>query len=192
MSLSPKKIESRRVDIILSGWPRIIPAAHSKTPAGAGFGASRFSGPSFHVLYAAEDFSTAFAEAVVRDRFEGKQRRYLYRPYLETLMATTISSQPLQLIDLTGGGAYELGIDTDASRARGHGGGRLFALFIYTATDLDGILFDSRLTSRRCVAIFDRALPRVTGSDPIELVRVAALAAELARLGISLRRRRGL
>ena len=41
-------------------------------PLGVGFGASRFSSPSkaFRVLYAAENFPTAFAEAVVRDRYE--------------------------------------------------------------------------------------------------------------------------
>lgn len=83
------------------------PARHRGQPAGAGYGSSRFSSPSRHfkVLYAGEDFSTAFAEAVVRDRFEGKQHRFLFRPYLDALCVTAISSnRELALVDLTGAG----------------------------------------------------------------------------------------
>ena len=88
----------------MAAWPRIIPDRHRGTPADAGFGSSRFSSPSgrFRILYAAQDFPTALAEAVIRDRFVGKERRYLYRPYLESLAATEISTvAPLALLDLT-------------------------------------------------------------------------------------------
>src|SRR5215217_7902083 len=107
MRLDLNRIKARTRFVSLKEWPRIIPAAHAATPAGAGLGSSRFSSPTqaFRVLYAAEDFATAFAEAVVRDRFEAKQRRFLYRPYLESLMVTTIASTAdLCLLDLTGGG----------------------------------------------------------------------------------------
>ena len=84
MKLVPSKLRERVIDARLSDWPRILPTRHRATPAGAGFGSSRYSSPTdaFRVLYAADNFSTAFAEAVVRDRFEGKSRRYLYRPTL--------------------------------------------------------------------------------------------------------------
>lgn len=79
MKLVVSKLRKRAIAARLSDWPRILPTKHRATPAGAGFGSSRYSSPSdaFRILYAAEDFSTAFAEAVVRDRFEGKSRRYL-------------------------------------------------------------------------------------------------------------------
>ncbi len=48
------------------------------------------------MLYAADNFSTAFAEAVVRDRFEGKSRRYLYRPHLEQVCLTAIAPTTTQ------------------------------------------------------------------------------------------------
>lgn len=195
MKLPRKRLlEQRTVTANLSGWPRIIPAAHAATPAGAGHGASRFSSPTaaFRVLYAAEDFATAFAEAVVRDRFEGKEQRYLYRPYLETLMVTEIgSSAPLRLLDLRRGGTYELGIDTDASRARSHVRGQAFAQRLHDVTTYDGVLFDSRLTAASCVAVFERAFVRLTGATPVEILRVSTLPVELGRLGISVRRRRG-
>ena len=118
MKLVASKLRKRVIAAQLSDWPRILPTKHRTTPANAGFGSSRYSSPSdaFRVLYAAEDFPTAFAEAVVRDRFEGKARRYLYRPHLEQVCLTAISSsRELTLLDLRGAGAYELGVDTDAT-----------------------------------------------------------------------------
>jgi hypothetical protein len=145
------------------------------------------------VLYAADNFSTAFAEAVVRDRFEGKSRRYLYRPHLEQVCLTAISSShELTLLDLRGAGAYELGVDTDASRARDHTIGQTFSQAVHDElADVDAILFDSRLTTGACVAIYDRAFSALTGTLPIGLLQSALLPAELARLGITLRRQRG-
>lgn len=179
----------------ISDWPRILPSRHRAQPAGAGYGSSRFSSPSrqFTILYAGEDFSTSFAEGVVRDRFEAKQRRFLYRPYLDTLCVTSISSgRELALLDLTGAGAYELGVDTDTSRARNHRRGQEFSELLHSQMpDIDGILFDSRLTSARCVAIYERALPSLSGSVPIPLLQVAELVPELKRLDITVRRERG-
>jgi len=121
VKLPAKLLSSRTVLADLEAWLRIIRAEHASTPASTGFGSSRFSSQirTFRVLYAAENFPTAFGEAVIRDRLIGKQRRFLYRPYLESLMVTNIkSSASLKLLDLTNGGTYELGLDTDTSGAR--------------------------------------------------------------------------
>ena len=176
-------------------WPRILPTKHRATPAGAGFGSSRYSSPTnaFRVLYAADNFPTAFAEAVVRDRFEGKARRFLYRPHLEHVCLTAISSsRDLTLLDLRGAAAYELGVDTDASRARNHTVGQVFSQAVHDQMpDIDAILFDSRLTTGACVAVYDRAFSSLSGSIPIGLMQAALLRAEIARLGITLCRKRG-
>jgi hypothetical protein len=195
VKLVTSKLRERVIEAKLSDWPRILPTQHRATPAGAGFGSSRYSSPTdaFRVLYAADNFSTAFAEAVVRDRFEGKSRRYLYRPHLEQVCLTAISSShELTLLDLRGAGAYELGVDTDASRARDHTIGQTFSQAVHDElADVDAILFDSRLTTGACVAIYDRAFSALTGTLPIGLLQSALLPAELARLGITLRRQRG-
>jgi len=123
VKLNLGRIQARTGAVELTAWPRIIPERHRRTPTQAGFGSSRFSSPSgsFRILYAAQDFPTALAEAVIRDRFVGKERRYLYQPFLESLAATEISTTaPLKLIDLTGAGAYEIGVDTDAKGSRAH------------------------------------------------------------------------
>jgi hypothetical protein len=194
VKLVAKRIRERIITARLSDWPRILPARHRGQPAGAGFGSSRFSSPSrqFKILYAGEDFPTAFAEAVVRDRFEGKQRRFLYRPQLDALCVTAISSdRELSLVDLSGPAAFELGIDTDANRARDHGRGQEFSELLHAQMpDVDGILFRSRLTDARCIAIFERALPSLSGTVPVPLLQAAELVPELKRLQITVRRER--
>jgi len=189
------KLRERLINAQLANWPRILPSRRRMTPTDAGFGSSRFSSPTkaFRVLYAANNFSTAFAEAVVRDRFEGKTRRVLYRPYIDRLCATAISSsRELTLLDLTGAAAYELGIDTDASRARAHTSGQALSEAIYAEMpEVDGILFNSRLTTGACVAVYDRAFSVLSGTLPIDLLQSALLAPELKRLGITVRRGRG-
>ena len=57
--------------------------------------------------------------------------------------------------------------------------------------DLDGILFESRLTAKRCVAVYDRALDALRSEPPIALLQAAQLPVEITRLGIVLRRKRG-
>jgi len=189
------RLRERVIQTRIADWPRILPVRHRATPAAAGFGSSRFSSPSgaFKVLYAADNFATAFAEAVIRDRFEGRARRFLYRPHLEQLCVSAIgSSRALTLLDLRGAAAYELGVDTDANRARAHGPGQAFSEVVHREMpDADGILFDSRLTTGGCVAIYDRAFPALSGTPPIGLLRSALLPGELTRLEITVRRKRG-
>lgn len=195
MKIVTSKLRERIFTARIVDWPRILPSRFCSRPADAGFGSSRFSSPSgaFRVLYAADSFSTAFAEAVVRDRFEGKTKRFLYRPHLEQLCTTSInSSRELALLDLRGATAYEVGINTDANHARTHSSGQALSEAVHAGmTDVDGILFNSRLTTGDCVAIYDRAFPSLSGTSPVKLIQAAHLPDELTRLGISVRRKRG-
>lgn len=195
MKLNPTKIHERVIEARIADWPRVMPSRHRATPPTSGFGSSRFSSPSgaFRVLYAADNFPTAFAEAVVRDRFEGKSKRFLYRPHLEQLCVTAIKSdRELTLLDLRGAATYELGIDTDANRARAHLSGQVLSEAVHGAfADIDGILFNSRLTAGDCVAIYDRAFSALSGAPPIALMQATLLPAELTRLDITVRRKRG-
>ena len=96
------------------------------------------------------------------------------------------------MLNLRGAGAYELGVDTDASRARAHTVGQIFSQVVHDELpDVDAILFDSRLTTSACVAIYDRAFPALSATIPIALMQAALLPAELTRLKIILRRERG-
>jgi hypothetical protein len=195
VKIAASRLREQILTARIADWPRILPDRYRTSPADAGFGSSRFSSPSgaFRVLYAADSFSTAFAEAVVRDRFEGKAKRFLYRTYLDQLCLTQISSnRALVLLDLRGAAAYELGLDTDANRARDHTAGQAFSEALHASGFLiDGILFNSRLTAGDCVAIYDRAFAAMSGTTPVALLQSNLLAPEIARLGISVRRKRG-
>lgn len=194
MKVDLKRVAAHTGPVDLIDWLRIIPNRHRATPCGAGYGSSRFSSPDrgFRVLYVALDFPTALAEAVIRDRFVGKERRFLYRPYLESLSVAQVSSvSPLLLVDLTGSHAYDIGVDTDAKGARAHLAGQAFAQAVHARTAADGILFDSRLTGVPCAAVFDRALARLKAAAPVDLPRVPDLAGELKARNIAVRRRSG-
>lgn len=164
MKFSEAKLRERLYPARLDNWVRVIPSRHRASPVG-----------------------------VVRDRFEGKSRRFLYRPHLDQLCVAAIgSSRELVMLDLRGSAAYELGVDTDASRARDHAAGQALSEAVHAAMpDVDAILFDSRLTSGACVAIYERALPALSANPPIGLLQAALLPAELTRLGITVRRQRG-
>jgi hypothetical protein len=106
---------------------------------------------------------------------------------------TAISSnRELTLLDLRGAAAYEIGVDTDASRARVHSSGQALSEAAHAdMPDVDGILFDSRLTAGGCIAIYNRAFSAVSATPPIGVLQSAWAPAELTRLGISVRRKHG-
>ena len=172
--------------------PRIIRSRYADQPKGLSSGPSRFSSVSgaFRVLYAAQDFPTAFAEAVIRDRFVDRRRRFIGLATLAaravTLIATTA---PLKILDARGDAAYVLGIDTNAIRARAHEPGQAFSEWLNAATDFDGLLYDSRLTGRSCVAVYDHAVAQIEASPAVPLVVHESLIAELHRLNIAVRAR---
>jgi len=187
----PKRLNPHVVALEVSAFPRILRTAHAHRPRGLSSGPSRFSSPSdaFRLLYAAQDFSTAFAEAVVRDRFVDRQRRYVGRSTLAGRSVTLISTTaPLKLLDARGSAAYTLGIDTNAVRARAHNLGQAFSEWLHAETDFDGLLYDSRLTSRACIAVYERALPKIDASPAQPLLAHVDLAPELQRLNIVVRK----
>lgn len=195
MKLNSRRLNSRVIEAPLRAWPRVIHIDHRKTPCDTGFGSSRFSSPSkaYRVLYAGVDFATAFSEAIIRDRFIGKSIKYLYLPFLEKRLATEISSSTnLRLLDFTGSAAHDLGVDTDAKGARSHGKGQEFGEALHSQTDLDGLVFASRLTGRNCVAIFDRAFAKLTAAAPREIIKLKEFWNEVDRQEIVVRRKRGL
>jgi len=102
----------------------------------------------------------------------------------------TISN--LTLLDLRGSGAYELGVDTDANRAKAHRTGQGLSEALHRQTKIDGILYDSRFTAKPCAVIYDRAFHYLEATKPIGLLHVGALSPELKRLHVTVRRQRAI
>nr|WP_276589284.1 RES family NAD+ phosphorylase [Sphingomonas sp. GM_Shp_2] len=165
---------------------RCTPWAWRSTPLGMGFGETRFASPAktFKLLYIAEDLATSIAEAIIRDRFEGATTRALARADITDWGVCPVSAtRPLRLLNLRGDGCFKLGISTDIVGAKAHDEARAFSQELYDTTDLDGIIYHSRLRRKNCMAIYDRAAPTGLAAQPVvQLERLAALVPALKTL----------
>jgi hypothetical protein len=179
------------VRLALDGYLRIMPHGQRTTPLGMGHGKSRFSSSDdrFTLLYAARDLPTALAERIIRDRFQGRERRKITTEEIENFVVADISTRmPLRLVDLRTSGASRLGIPTDAVRGRAQQAGRRFSQQLYDSTDFDGIVYMSRITNAECVAVYDRAVKmKLDPACPVEdLVKLTDLDPALNALNIHL------
>lgn len=180
MTLDPAILARLSVGVDFTNYVRIMARAHAATPLGMGPGRSRFSSPRnrFHLLYLAQDPVTAFAETIVRDRYENTVDRLLLEEELDRYsIAAVRNPHPLFLLDLRNEGASLLGVSTDAVRAKAQAAGRRLSQSLYDQTTFDGIVYMSRITNRECVAVYDRAAtPSLEADSPaIDLPRMAAL-----------------
>ena len=190
MDLGPDVVASLVVAYQPTAYLRVTPIAHRTTPLGMGFGKTRFASPTnaFKLLYIAEDLATSLAEAVIRDRFEGAITRELTAGELAGWGAVEVSAHvPLRLLDMRTEGCFLLGVSTDITGAKAQDEARQFSQSVFDQTDLDGILYLSRLTRRTCVAVYDRAVAAKLNAGPVhELETLAALVPALGALRVVL------
>lgn len=162
---------------------------------GFGFSSSRFSDPRkaprsrFGVYYIGRSFEVSFLETIVRDRKNGN-------PGTLVLAADDLSSyahvaitirEPLDLVDLRRGGALVMGLPTNAVRAQSHHLGQKTSLAIYQHPDNpDGIWYQSRLNGDENIAIYDRAIRKLSAGPRRTLGSCPELAPILDRYRIAL------
>lgn len=175
-----------------NNYLRCTPWSHRATPLGMGYGQTRFASPtdSFKLLYIAADLATAIAETIVRDRFEGASVRQLdimdIQPWGVCEVDATV---PVRVLDLRGDGCFKLGISTDVTGAKAHSESRAFAQALYDTTDLDGILYSSRLRKRNCIAVYDRSVSDHLIAKPmVPIETLAHLVPALRLLRVKLNR----
>jgi hypothetical protein len=177
-------------DWTLRSQIRVTPLAYRATPLGLGYGKTRLASPdhSFRVLYVAPALITSVAETIVRDRFDDRVRRALTREEMDLWGATEVSTRrPVRLLDLRGMGPTLLGIPTDALMARNHAAGRRLSRSLYNQfADIDGVVYTSRHVKKDCVAIYDRAVPKLRAGPVEPLITLPALAPALIDLDIRL------
>ncbi len=178
------------VEITPRAYVRVTPIAHAATPLGAGFGLTRFASPSatFKVIYLARDLTTAVAETLVRDRFQGRANRKLLDVEAALWGATEVTAaKPLTLIDLRTTGLVRLGVSTEAARGKAQGQGRRLSQAIHDQTDAEGLIYSSRLTGGACLCVYDRALPGGLVATPvIEVTRLSGFVDALRELNVTL------
>lgn len=174
-----------------TAYLRTTPWAHRATPLGMGFGKTRFASPkdAFKLIYIAKDLPTSIAETIIRDRFEGAGVRELaVSDIADWGVCEVQATAPMRVLDLRGNGCFELGITTDIVGAKAQDDARAFSQEIYDTTDLDGILYRSRLRKRQdCVAVFDRAVIGSLVAGPVvELETLVGLVPALRALKVKL------
>ncbi len=178
MWLDPAVIAQFTIRFEPRGYVRSTPWDYRATPLGMGYGNTRFASPTndFTLLYIAVDLPTSIAEAIVRDRFESTADRELLRSEIAGWGVCEVSaSTPLAVLDLRGDACFELGVSTDIVGAKAQDEARAFSQALYDSTDVDGILYRSRLRKRHdCVAVYDRAVPSKLRATPVEPLETLA------------------
>ena len=190
MSRYPReRIEARLHLFAIDGAHRVFGV--SRMPLQLYSAPSRFcDGKSgFAVMYAALSFETCILETLVRDRFTHRLKRELPLAAILARAHATISTQPdqeLNLLDLRDTGCVDIGAPTDAVRARHFAAGQALGRAVQEHVDVDGFIYSSRLTGDDCIAVFDRAVPKLRVLDACELKDHAELPAALAKNHVDL------
>lgn len=137
------------------------------------------------MVYLGISLKVCFLEAMLRDRRNGQLGDYPI-PYaeLEALTYAEIEiARPLNLVDLRGDGPAIMGVPTDAVRASSCRLGKIWSLAFWSHDVApDGIIYPSRLNEETCIALFDRALPKVKLSAKRALLDCRAEMAEVIRV----------
>ena len=165
-------------------------------PLGFGFNATRFSDPQtatpakpFGVVYLGDGLEVCFLEAVLRDQRNGVVGDYPLEMAELTgrTYATIATVSPLKLVDLTGDRKIVMGIPTDVTNASDQTLGRLWSEAIHRhPAQVDGVLYESRLNRKRNLAIYDRALAKLTCVQSVPLLSAIELPRVLDRYQVAI------
>ncbi|WP_086995759.1 RES family NAD+ phosphorylase [Rhizobium sullae] len=165
------------------------PLGYGKTP-------SRFSDPRrrdmarrFGVLYLGETLKVCFLEAVLRDRRDGligdlpiEEKEIYARRYAEIE-----TNADLSLVDLREDHAIRMGVPTDVAKSSRQNLARAWSLAFHQHQSVpDGIIYPSRLNGHTNLAIFDRAIPKLTVERVVPLIGAPGLATVINDLRVSL------
>lgn len=164
-------------------------------PLGFGTAPSRFSDPRktvqtrFGVYYAGGSFESAVLETLVRDRKNLNPGLLLVSAAeLEAFVhVPVLVAAPLTLVDLRGGNPIVMGVPTDAVRARSHRLGQRLSRVLYDhPLQPDGLCYPSRLNGDDVIAVYDRAIPKLSAGPRRPLSACPEIAPVLDRYRIAL------
>lgn len=157
-NLTPKGMDLRR-------WLRISDKKHTSGLGFAKDASSRFSdprpSPQFGVIYLAQNFATAVAETIVRDR-KNANPGVLKMSYDEAIGRWKIfeisTVKSLQLLNLSGTGMLFAGVPTDIVHDSDQTNSQQLSIAVHgNAANFDGIQYPSRFFGE-CICIYDRAI----------------------------------
>ncbi|WP_437417067.1 RES family NAD+ phosphorylase [Sinorhizobium meliloti] len=165
-------------------------------PLGYGKTSSRFSDPRrrdpggrFGVVYLGDTLKVCFLEAVLRDRRDGlvgdlpiEEKEIYTRRYAEI---ETIAG--LRLVDLREDHAIRMGVPTDVAKSSRQTLARAWSLAFHEHRSVpDGIIYPSCLNGHTNLAIFDRAISKLSAVRVVPLIGAPGLATVINDLRVSL------
>jgi len=165
-------------------------------PLGYGKTLSRFSDPRrrvpanrFGVLYLGSTLKVCFIEAVLRDQGDGRTgdllldgRDLAVRNYAEIEVTT-----PLSLLDLRNDGPLRMGVPSDVARGVKQSLARQWSVAFHEhPARPDGIVYPSRLNGETNLAIYDRAIGKLSARSSGPLLQQPGLALVLRALKVGL------
>ncbi len=165
-------------------------------PLGYGKTLSRFSDPRpripanrFGVLYLGSTLKVCFVEAVLRDEGDGRtgdllldERDLAVRRYTEVEVAT-----PLSLLDLCGDGPIRMGVPSDVARGSKQSLARRWSVAFHDhPAQPDGVIYPSRLNGETNLAVYDRAIGKLSARSSGSLLSQPGLARVLRELRVGL------
>lgn len=165
-------------------------------PLGFGKAPSRFSDPRrrkfanrFGVLYLGDTVKVCFLEAVLRDQRDGVlgdlpiSESELYDRNFAEIEVTT----PLTMADLRDDGPIKMGVPTDVAKGSKQSLARKWAVaFNEHVSQVDGIIYPSRLNGHTNLAVFDRAIGKLKAVSTTKLIRAPGLADVLNDLNVAI------
>jgi hypothetical protein len=171
---------------------------HERYPDPLGFGKtkSRFSDPRqgsydqrFGVLYLGSTLKVCFVEAILRDRRNGSVGDYpieeaelVQRRYAEIIVTSS-----LRLVDLRGDGPIRMGIPSDAVGSSRQALARVWSVAFYEHPEApDGIVYPSRLNEDTILAVYDRAIAKLSVQRTLSLMKAPGFADVLNSLKVAL------
>ena len=165
-------------------------------PLGFGYNPTRFSDPQvidpgkrFGVVYLGSALDVCFLEVILRDQRNGVVGDYPLEmtEFTSRTYASIATVEPLRLIDLTGDRKVQMGIPTDVTNASDQTLGRLWSEAIYLhPVQIDGIAYQSRLSRKINLAVFDRAVTKLRCARVMPLLQANELPAVLRKFRIAI------
>jgi RES domain len=173
--------------LYFGGYPD--PLGFGKAPSRFGDPRRRIPSNRFGVLYLGESLKTCFLEALLRDLRNGvigdfplAERELHIRQYAEIAVA-----HKLKLVDLRGDAAIRMGVPSDVAGASQQSLARWWSVAFHEHPEQpDGIVYPSRLNAETNLAIYSRAISKLTVHSVTLLINAKGLADVLDELKVAL------
>ncbi len=171
---------------------------HERYPDPLGFGKtkSRFSDPRrrpenerFGVLYLGSTLKGCFIEAILRDRRNGAVGDYPIEEaeLLQRRYAEIVVTSPLSVVDLRADGRIRMGVPSDVVGATRQTLARTWSLAFYNhPAATDGIIYSSRLNDDANLAVYDRAIVKLSADRSLNLISAPGFGDVLNTLKVAL------